>query len=144
MGDSIFYCANCETNQFCHSERKCMRQAYGSPALTCCATRILKLTLKKKWFDLIASGEKKQEYRAIGNKWIESRILNREYDLIEFKNGYGPNVPTCLVEWKGYGETNMGRPEWGAVEGEMYWAIELGEVLEVKRRNTSPSDSPKG
>ena len=40
MGDSIFYCANCETNQFCHTERKCMRQAHGSPAPLCsvCAT----------------------------------------------------------------------------------------------------------
>lgn len=25
MADSIQYCDNCETNQMCHAERKCMR-----------------------------------------------------------------------------------------------------------------------
>jgi hypothetical protein len=35
MGDSIDYCKNCETNQLCHTERKCMRKAHGSPAPTC-------------------------------------------------------------------------------------------------------------
>lgn len=31
--------------------------------------KILHLTLKKKWFDLIASGEKKEEYREIKDYW---------------------------------------------------------------------------
>lgn len=37
--------------------------------------RILHLTLKKKWFDMIASGEKKEEYREIKPYWI-SRLVD--------------------------------------------------------------------
>lgn len=32
-------------------------------------SRILHLTLKKKWFDLIASGKKKEEYRELKDYW---------------------------------------------------------------------------
>ena len=32
--------------------------------------KILHLTLKKKWFDMIASGEKKEEYREIKWYWV--------------------------------------------------------------------------
>lgn len=31
----------------------------------CCALRVLRLTLKKKWFDLIASGEKRGKHGAV-------------------------------------------------------------------------------
>ena len=31
--------------------------------------KYLQLTLKKKWFDLILSGEKKEEYREIKPYW---------------------------------------------------------------------------
>lgn len=41
--------------------------------------KTLHLTLKKKWFDMIASGEKKEEYREIKPYWI-----------------------TRLVDWSGY------------------------------------------
>jgi len=38
-------------------------------------TKTLHLTLKKKWFDMIASGEKKEEYRELKPYWVE-RLLN--------------------------------------------------------------------
>ena len=90
-------------------------------------TRTLKLTLKKQWFDMIASGEKKEEYRAPG-KWILSRLEGREYDRIEFKNGYGPNVPTMEVEYIGW-QMGVGLSEWGAVPNERYAVIFLVRVL---------------
>jgi len=95
---------------------------------TCSAVRVLRLTLKRKWFDMIACGEKKEEYRT-KSKWIESRLIGKHYDVIEFKNGYGKNVPTILVEFKGwlYGE---GVTKWGAVEGQEYYVILLGRVLQ--------------
>ena len=47
----------------------------------------LKLTLKKRWFDMIASGEKKEEYRQEG-PWILSRLIrgdpDRHYDAVKF------------------------------------------------------------
>ena len=30
MSDAIQYCKNCETQQMCHTERKCMKKALGS------------------------------------------------------------------------------------------------------------------
>lgn len=97
------------------------------------APRILRLTLKRKWFDMIASGEKREEYRTPG-KWILSRLDGKEYDVVEFKNGYGPKVPTMEVEFLGW-EYSYGKREWGAQAepGKPYATIKLGRVL--SRRN---------
>ena len=102
----------------------------GSDAPTCCALRVLRLTLKRKWFDMIASGEKREEYREQG-KWIDSRVnANKEYDVVEFKNGYGPDVPCCVVEYLGY-DWAAGNPAWGAVPGKLYKVIRLGRVISL-------------
>ena len=67
-----------------------------------CTGRILTLTLKKKWFDMIASGEKKEEYREIKPYWTKRLedtplapfVLNmKKFDKIKFKNGYGIQEP---------------------------------------------------
>jgi len=70
------------------------------------AKKILRLTLKKKWFDLMQSGEKKIEFRDPSH-WIFSRLLDengneKEYDLIEFKNGYSKNAPCFCCEFLGW------------------------------------------
>jgi hypothetical protein len=44
----------------------------------------LRLTLKKKWFDMILSGEKKEEYREIKEYWVRR--------LIDFKEDVEPEV----------------------------------------------------
>ena len=92
---------------------------------SCSAPRVLRLTLKRKWFDMIASGEKCEEYRAPG-KWILSRLEGKEYDKIEFKNGYG-DVPTIEVEYLGW-SYGTGRPEWGGT-GERVAVIYIGRIL---------------
>lgn len=38
--------------------------------------KILHLNLKKKWFDMIASGEKKEEYREITGYWVQRLLLD--------------------------------------------------------------------
>lgn len=38
----------------------------------------LPLTLKKQWFDMILSGEKKEEYRAINDYWARRLLYIRE------------------------------------------------------------------
>ena len=101
------------------------------PATPCSALRILRLTLKRKWFDMIAIGEKREEYRTPG-KWINSRIHGKKYDVIEFKNGYGANVPTMIVEYKG-ATHGIGKPEWGGT-GEHVLVIHLGAVLSLQNR----------
>ena len=41
--------------------------------------RIIRLTLEKKWFDLIVTGKKIREYREINDYWIQ-RFVGKEYD----------------------------------------------------------------
>ena len=89
--------------------------------------RVLRLTLKRRWFDMIAIGEKKEEYREPG-PWILSRLNGKQYDVVEFKNGYGASVPTITVEYKGWHQ-GRGRSDWGASPGTHYVVIELGNVL---------------
>lgn len=100
--------------------------------------RILHLTLKKKWFDMIASGEKVFEYREYKPHWM-SRLLgpngSRSYDEVRFTNGYGQHRPYVRVEFEGavimpgkYCEPDNGEP----LEPEQkYFVIGLGKVLEV-------------
>lgn len=54
--------------------------------------KILYLTLKKQWFDLINSGVKTEEYREIKSYW-EKRLGNNNYDIVEFRNGYHKDAP---------------------------------------------------
>lgn len=95
--------------------------------------RVLRLTLKRKWFDMIASGKKLEEYRDPSD-WIYSRLLekdgytHRKYDVIEFKNGYGADVPTIVVKFQGW-RHGTGIPKWGAMPGLRYVVILLGPVI---------------
>ena len=94
---------------------------HNSPPL-----RTLRLTLKKQWFDMIASGEKREEYRA-PSKWILSRLQGKTYDVIEFTHGYGRQAPRIIVEYRGH-STGTGKPEWGGT-GQEVIIIHLGNIL---------------
>lgn len=76
-------------------------------------SNILHLTLKRKWFNMILGGEKKEEYREVKHYWIK-RLTNqnddgsvngnefyKRYDVVEFRNGYGENVDSFQIECKG-------------------------------------------
>jgi hypothetical protein len=105
----------------------------------------LKLTLNKKWFDMIASGEKKEEYREIKPYWIV-RLTNQKekwvrplsfwkfanVDTIVFKNGYSKDAPTILVECKGISIGNA-KPEWSDNWEGGVFVIQLGEIIEIKK-----------
>jgi hypothetical protein len=90
--------------------------------------KILHLTLKKKWFDLIASGMKTEEYRAINPYWTTRLVPNR-YDVILFRNGYSRNSPKIMVELKdifvGLGSTGLGAPE-----GQRVFILLLGRKID--------------
>lgn len=95
--------------------------------------KTLHLTLKKEWFDMIASGEKREEYRAIKSYWIR-RILGDkkgQHDKILFKNGYNSQSPQLLIEFKG-ATIRQGNPEWGA-PNEKVIVLTLGKI--IKRTN---------
>lgn len=88
--------------------------------------KVLHLTLKKKWFDMIASGEKKEEYREIKMYWAK-RLL-KDYDAILFRNGYGKNVPSFMVEYRGITQ-GYGRSDWGG-DGNKVYILHLGKILD--------------
>lgn len=95
---------------------------------------MLTLPIKKKWFDMIKSGEKKEEYREIGLYWgkrFEKYFLDKEKKPFEvlLRNGYGNDKPTikCLVSI----DINYGIPQWGARIGEIYFVLKILEVEEV-------------
>lgn len=107
---------------------------------------MLTLPIKKKWFDMIKSGEKKEEYREIKpyyasrfyNNYIASGvglewILNNNpivYQDIILRNGYLSNSPKiqCYVKiQKGYG-----KEEWGAEPDKKYYVLKILNVKEIK------------
>lgn len=88
--------------------------------------RVLHLTLKKNWFDMIASGEKTEEYREPKPYW-QKRLENKDFDVIRFRNGYAKDAPTMVVDFLGM-EYGLGRPEWGGGKDPVY-ILKLGNVL---------------
>lgn len=117
--------------------------------------KILKLTLKKKWFDMILSGEKKEEYREVKpyfnsrlslipnsffKHWANESIADYytkdddnfvyDYDAIEFSNGYSPTSPKILIEFNCI-RVSTGKEEWGAEKGVLYFILELGNIIKT-------------
>ncbi|MBA7650328.1 hypothetical protein ES703_58131 [subsurface metagenome] len=60
--------------------------------------KILYLTVHRKWYDLILTGQKAVEYRECKPYWIK-RLFNefpskpKVFDEIHFRNGYGNHRP---------------------------------------------------
>jgi len=90
--------------------------------------KILYLTIKKKWFDLIKSGKKKIEYREIKHYW-EKRLFEgngkklKHFDYIIFTNGYKKDSPKLKVEYKGLSLKDF--------DGKLHYALHLGKVEEI-------------
>ena len=99
--------------------------------------KILHLTLKKKWFDMIASGEKKEEYREMKDHW-DSRLRNKDgslkvFDYVRFSHAYSKGRSTMLVVWESC-EIKCGKKEWGAELNKLYYTTSLGEIVELNRK----------
>jgi len=88
--------------------------------------RVLHLTLKKQWFDMVESGEKLEEYREIKPYWDVR--LAKNYDVIKFRNGYSKDSPVIIIElnevFKGFGLEKWGAPRSGPV-----YILKLGKIL---------------
>lgn len=90
----------------------------------------LHLTLKKKWFDMILSGEKTEEYRDI-KPYYNLRLIGKEYDTVIFRNGYARDAPSLTIELKTI-RFGTGKIEWGAEEGKTYFVLSLGKIINTK------------
>ncbi len=93
--------------------------------------KILHLTLKKKWFDMIDSGEKKEEYREINQYW-EDRLgedaNGKFHDVVEFRNGYQKEARRMRFIIEDI-TNDYGKIEWGADPDKVYFVIKLGERI---------------
>ena len=92
----------------------------------------LHLTLKKKWFDMIASGVKKEEYREMKPYWHKRLMGKKKYDRILFRNGYSKTAPKLLVELIAI-TSSLGIVEWGAPENQEVYILVLGAILDVRQ-----------
>jgi hypothetical protein len=90
---------------------------------------ILHLTLKAKWFDMIASGEKKEEYREIKPYWAK-RLVGKDFAHVLFRNGYSKNARTMLIKCSQIAVA-VGQEKWGAERGKLYYAITLGSIIQI-------------
>jgi hypothetical protein len=84
------------------------------------ASNTLLLTLNKKAFDVMVSGEKALEFRK-PSAWIKTR-LKKKYRYVRFTNGYGSDKPYFIADYWGWWESNIDR----------YLAYRNGLCVDVK------------
>ncbi len=107
---------------------------------------MLILPIKKKWFDMILSGEKKEEYREIKpyyksrlercfgvieyhGKYINAFEENPEREII-FRNGYSKNSPSFIANCTL--SVGTGKEKWGAEPGRRYFVLTVNEILNTR------------
>jgi len=49
--------------------------------------KILHIHVKRKYWEKVKSGTKKEEYRAVTDYWVK-RLIDKNYDEIHYKLGY--------------------------------------------------------
>lgn len=110
----------------------------------------LDLVLKVKWYEMIASGVKREEYREIKPYWVKRLLVLPEdmecveattesvkdaicngasvrcFDFVRFHRAYTSTTMTFAV--RGI-EVNVGNTLWGAADGVEYFVIRLGERI---------------
>ena len=102
------------------------------------------LPIKKKWYDMILSGEKKEEYREISNYYYSrfknvlgfnemnkvlhsvSEYKSNVFDVV-FRNGYRSNSPHIWAEVRLL--VGTGKMKWGAEKDKVYYIL---EILRIK------------
>jgi hypothetical protein len=116
--------------------------------------KILHLTIKKQWFDLIACGEKTVEYRTVKPYWTRRLIKNfgfviifHSFDEIHFRNGYTKSAPFMRVRHRHTEIKEMVNPDSGIKEH--CFCIVLGNIIKTvnykpagkKNNSESPANS---
>lgn len=98
---------------------------------------VLTLVLKGKWYDLIASGEKKEEYRDETyryflriNSWFFDSEEQKKPMVVAFSRGYTKPDMFFVVDGFPLITRFKKHPEWGEPDTPHY-VIKLGERVEV-------------
>lgn len=111
---------------------------------------MLTLPIKKKWFDMILSGHKKEEYREIKPYYISrfrkllnvpglvsdkavierlERGIEKEVLCIRFRNGYSKTSPSFIA--KCTLSIGTGKEKWGAEKGKKYFVLTIHKILKA-------------
>ena len=89
------------------------------------------LPIKKKWFDMILSGEKKEEYRDIKpfytKKFMREGLFYNRNAVIMFRNGYSNISPTFKALCALY--IKEGKEEWGAIPEQKYYVLKIIKII---------------
>ena len=86
--------------------------------------KVLTLTVSKQWYDMIAAGEKKEEYREIKPYWAvrllaetssftisqQGQVMFKSYTHVLFINGYRKDSPRIEKEFE---SITIGKPKKG-------------------------------
>ena len=97
------------------------------------------LPIKKRWYDMILSGKKREEYREIKPYWqarfkkvfqmdpVTDTPTGQDAHIVMFRNGYRRASPfiraLCTLSIK------TGRKEWGAEPGKDYLVLTIRDIL---------------
>lgn len=101
--------------------------------------KLIILPIKRKWYEMILTGEKKEEYREI-KPYYKSRFkkvfsmypysfipCGDDVHEVVFRNGYSKESPSfkalCSLDIK------TGREEWGAEPGVEYYTLTIKEII---------------
>ena len=97
---------------------------------------VLPLVLKGKWFDMVALGRKKEEYRERSMYWrirVVNLLAKAECEglkmVVEFRRGYmkrAPRTAFLLDEILVRGVNRFLHPDWGEPQGD-HFVLRLGE-----------------
>jgi len=90
--------------------------------------KVLSLVLKGKWFRMIESGIKTEEYRNITNYW-QKRLSKYTFDAVVFYHGYSKGRPEMTFRIESIIHGDFGKTEWGAESCTRYFVIKLGERI---------------
>lgn len=86
------------------------------------------MTLHRKWFDQIASGIKTEEYREFKEYWY-NKLVDRNYDVIVFRNGYAKDSPVMQIDYNG---VYLKTITWDSGITEEVFALKLGKIHWIK------------
>lgn len=92
--------------------------------------KTLHLNLHARWFDMILSGEKKEEYRELSAYWKKrmQAVKFKNVKTITFSNGYQKNRRQMVVKLD-YISIREGLVDWGAKKGKTYFVLHLGNII---------------
>lgn len=122
-----------------NAKRECMAQANDiKNEIIDREMKTLHLPLKAKWYEMIESGVKTEEYREIKPYWVDritdvvpdyelGRYVNevKPFTHVKFSYGYTKRTMTFEIENITIGK---GKPEWGAPTADVF-IIKLGKRI---------------